>query len=85
MTARFLPGRIGMEWHTIFISQKFRIFFFESETVIFTVLVPFLELDDQIDLLRILHMLNTVKGFDVNDSDAPQFNEMSGDVRCGSD
>ena len=66
------------------VAKKFCIFLLHTQTVIFSVLVPLLQLDDKVNRLGVLHALHTEQGLYINDADAPQFDKMLGDVRGAS-
>ena len=66
------------------IAQIFVIFFFQSETVVFLLLVPVLQTNDQINILGILNTGDTEQCLHINDSDTTLFDKVFGDIRCGS-
>ena len=63
------------------VAKKFCIFLLHTQTVIFSVLVPLLQLDDKVNRLGVLHAFHTEQGLHINDSDAAQFDKMAGDIR----
>src|SRR5699024_9302573 len=63
------------------VPQIFRIFLVKSQTVIFLISVPFLQLNDQIHRLGIFHTFHTKKRFYINDTDTAEFNKMTGNIR----
>ena len=61
--------------------EDLRIFIFHSQAVIGLVRIPVFQLDHKSDLLLFFYMLDTIKCLDIDDPDAAQLDEMSGDLR----
>ena len=72
-----------MAYH--FIPQKLRILFFHTETVVFPVTTPVLQLDHQINRLRILDVLNTVERLHIDDPYAAELDKMARQIRSRAD
>ncbi len=64
------------------IAQKLGILLLQAKAVIFLFPIPFLQLDNQIDGLRILDALDSEQCLYINDSDTAQLDKMSCDIRC---
>ena len=84
MTARLRPGRIGREWQVTRLPETQYTPLQGPGGRTPLSLVPFLQLDDQIDAGRILDTLHAEEGLDIDDADAPQFDEMPGDLRSSN-
>ena len=67
------------------IAQEIRVVVRKPQTVVFLVLVPFLQLDDHVDLLGVLDGLEAEEVLDVDDADAPKLDEVLGHLRSGAD
>ena len=67
------------------VAKVFRVFLLKAEAVVLFVFVPLFELDDKVNVLRVTDTRDTEQSFDVDDSDAAQFDEVLRDVRCGAD
>lgn len=68
-----------------FVSEEFRILVLEAETIVFLIFIPFFELNDHIDGLGIFYTLDTEQGLYVNNTDPANFDEISCDIRGGTD
>ena len=67
------------------VAQKLRILLLQAQTVIFFILIPVLQLDDQVDGLGLFYALHTEQCLHIDDTDAPQLDEMSRDLRGRAD
>ena len=63
------------------IAQKLGILLLQAKAVIFLFPIPFLQLDNQINGLRILDALDSETCLYINDSDTAQLDNMSCDIR----
>ena len=68
-----------------FVTKEFCIFFFQTEAVIFFILIPVFQSDNQIDILGLSDTLYTEQSLDIHDTDTSQLDKMSRNIRCRSD
>ena len=66
------------------IAEKFRILIFHSQSVIFFLSIPLLQLNHHVNRLRIFYALNTKQSLYINDTYSAKFNKMPGDIRRGT-
>ena len=67
------------------IAEIIHIFLFQTKTIIFFILAPVFQTDDQIDISRILYAGNTEQCLDIDNTDTAQLDEMLCNIRSGSD
>lgn len=67
------------------VAQIFRIFLFQSETVVFSVLVPLFQTDYEVDILCLADTRSTEQRLDVHNTNTAQLDKVLCDIRCGSD
>ena len=66
------------------IAKIFYVFFLKSKSVILSVLVPVLKLDNHIYFLSFLNTFNTEKCLDINNTNASKLYKILGNSRCAS-
>ena len=66
------------------ISQKFRILILQSQTIVFLILIPVLQLNYHVNILSILHAFYTKQRFYINNANSSQLNKMLGNIRRAS-
>ena len=64
------------------IAKILRVFLLQAETVIFLVLIPLLQLNNNVNVLRIANTGNTEQSLYIDDSDSPELDKVLGDIRC---
>ena len=67
------------------VAQIFRIFLFQSETVVFSVLVPLFQTDYEVDILCLADTRSTEQRLDVHNTNTAQLDKVLCDIRCSSD
>ena len=67
------------------VPQELCVFFLQSQTVVFLILIPFLQFDDQIDVGRVHDSFHAKQGLHIDDADTAKLDEMPCDIRGSPD